>query len=74
MPAGKIGESETFTTAEALKQIGRSRATVFRWMRDEEIEDVRRDYRGYRIWTTADIQRYRDFASHKTEVLTKRRS
>ena len=53
-----------YRTDEALKRIGISRATWFRWVKDKKIQDVKRkDVRGWRLFSEQDIRRIREFAN-----------
>lgn len=58
-----------YRTTEALKKIGISRATFFRWLKAGIIEDVlHKDRRGWRLFTDEDIERLRKEA-HKVSIL-----
>lgn len=47
-----------YRTHEALKLIGISRATFFRWLKEGTIQDVTlKDRRGWRLFTEEDILR-----------------
>ena len=53
-----------YRTNEALKKVGISRATFFRWLKDGTIEDVlHKDRRGWRLFTDKDIERLRKEAN-----------
>lgn len=53
-----------YRTKEALEKIGISRPTWFRWLKDELVDDVRHtDRRGWRLFTSDDIERIRKFAN-----------
>lgn len=78
MPLGRVGQTEFFYTAEAVEQIGRSKSAILRWIREGRndsngIKDVQRDYRGYRIWTKEDIERFRRFAAEQAELIVAKR-
>jgi DNA-binding transcriptional MerR regulator len=59
--------SKTFTTGEAAREIGVSKETLYRYLK--ELGDVERDRRGDRTWTDADIVR---FSAFKVEKLRKK--
>jgi len=50
-----------FTTVEAAKHLGVSKNTLLRWLDEGLIEDVSRDWRGWRVWDRADIERVKAF-------------
>jgi MerR-like DNA binding protein len=50
-----------FTTNEAAKRAGISKNTLLRWMECGLVEDVERDWRGWRIWQHRDIERIKTF-------------
>lgn len=53
-----------YRTNEALRIIGISKATWFRWLKEKKIEDVaHKDIRGWRLFTEEDIQRIRKYAN-----------
>lgn len=53
-----------FRTNEALKKIGISKATWFRWLKEKKLPDVRhKDLRGWRLFTDEDIERIRKYAN-----------
>lgn len=67
----KIG---LYTTKEALEQIGRSYATVRRWIKDKLIEDVKnRDDNDKRLWSKLDIERFIDFKNTQDTLKRLRR-
>lgn len=57
-----MGRERTYSTAEAAKQVGISKPTLLRWIREKKIADVRRDRNEWRVFTEADIQRIRKVA------------
>jgi len=58
-----------YRTNEALKKVGISRATFFRWLKNGIIEDVlHKDRRGWRLFTDKDIERLRKEAN-KVRIL-----
>lgn len=64
------------STMEAAKQIGVSKNTLLRWLGGGLIEDVARDWRGWRLWSDQDIERAKAFqqAYHSQPHKRKRRS
>jgi len=50
-----------FSTAEAAQCIGVSKNTLLRWLDEGLIEDVPRDWRGWRVWRPQDIERVKAF-------------
>ena len=64
------------STVEAAKRIGVSKNTLLRWLDGGLIEDVARDWRGWRLWDDQDIERVKAFqrAYHSQPRKRKRRS
>lgn len=53
-----------YRTTEVCQMVGISRSTLLRWLNSGIIKDtVRRDRRGWRLFTKADIERIRDEAN-----------
>ncbi len=53
-----------YRTNEALKIIGISKATWFRWLKEKKVEDVaHKDIRGWRLFTEEEIERIRKYAN-----------
>ena len=50
-----------FSTIEAANSIGVSKNTLLRWLDEGLIEDVQRDWRGWRVWMQRDIERIKAF-------------
>ena len=50
-----------FTTFEAAKRINVCKSTLLRWLNENLIPNVARDWRGWRIWSQNDIDRARAF-------------
>ncbi len=50
-----------FSTVEAANCIGVSKNTLLRWLDEELIDDVQRDWRGWRVWMQRDIERIKAF-------------
>ena len=58
------------STVEAAKRVGVSKNTLLRWLDEGLIEDVQRDWRGWRLWREQDIERVKAFqeAYHSAPV------
>jgi DNA-binding transcriptional MerR regulator len=52
-----------FSTVEAANCIGVSKNTLLRWLDEGLIDDVQRDWRGWRVWKQQDIERIKEFKS-----------
>ena len=53
-----------YRTNEALKIIGISKATWFRWLKDKKVDDVvHKDLRGWRLFTDEEVDRIRKYAN-----------
>ena len=65
-----------FSTVEAAKCIGVSKNTLLRWLDEGLVDDVERDWRGWRIWRSRDIERVKAFqkAYHSKPIRRVRRS
>ena len=50
-----------FSTVEAANSIGVSKNTLLRWLDEGLIDDVQRDWRGWRVWMQRDIERIKAF-------------
>jgi DNA-binding transcriptional MerR regulator len=50
-----------FSTIEVAKSIGVSKNTLLRWLDEGLIDDVQRDWRGWRVWMQRDIERIKAF-------------
>ena len=50
-----------FSTIEAANSIGVSKNTLLRWLDEGLIDDVQRDWRGWRVWRQRDIERIKAF-------------
>jgi len=49
------------STVEAAKRIGVSKSTLLRWLDDGLVDDVERDWRGWRVWRSRDVERVKAF-------------
>ena len=50
-----------YSTLQAAKQIGIAKNTLLRWISLGLIEEVDRDWRGWRVWSEEDIHRAKAF-------------
>jgi DNA-binding transcriptional MerR regulator len=50
-----------FSTVEAANRIGVSKNTLLRWLDEGLVDDVQRDWRGWRVWHSRDIERVKAF-------------
>ena len=58
----EINGQTYYQTSEALKQIGISRTTFYRWLRENKIRDAgQKDRNGKRLFSENDIQRIKDY-------------
>ena len=55
----EIGGRIYYRTSEACREIGISRATLFRWLREGVIEELHKDRRGWRMFTEEDLGKIR---------------
>jgi len=53
-----IIDSQTYyRTAEVCRIVGTSRNTLFRWLKESVLSDIEyRDWRGWRLFTTAQLE------------------
>jgi DNA-binding transcriptional MerR regulator len=64
----KINGQMYYRTQEACQKAGVSRATLFRWLKAGVLEDaMRRDRKGWRLFTENDISRIKSEASRVTQ-------
>ena len=63
------------STVEAAKRIGVSKSTLLRWVDEGLVDDVERDWRGWRVWRSGDIERIKAFqkAYHSKPIRRMRR-
>jgi excisionase family DNA binding protein len=54
MPTEISGEVY-YTTSEVCKETGISRPTLFRWLRQGVLKEIRKDRRGWRLFTEDDL-------------------
>ena len=56
-----IEDELMLSTVEAAKRIGVSKSTLLRWLDEGLVEDVERDWRGWRVWRSRDVERVKAF-------------
>jgi predicted site-specific integrase-resolvase len=62
-----IDDPTYYRTAEVCRMIGISRNTLFRWLKEGIFSDVEyRDWRGWRLFTPAQLETIREKTSHVT--------
>jgi excisionase family DNA binding protein len=57
---------ESYTTQQAADIIGVHKNTLLNWIRSGKVNDARRDWKGYRIWTGEDV---RNLLEHKSKYM-----
>ena len=64
------------TTVEVANRIGVSKSTLLRWLDEGLVEDVERDWRGWRVWRSSDVERVKAFqkAYHSKPIRRIRRT
>ena len=64
------------STVEAAKRIGVSKSALLRWFAEGLVEDVERDWRGWRVWRSRDVERVKAFrnAYHSKPIRRIRRA
>ena len=64
-----INDETYYRTAEICRMTGISRNTLFRWLKDGIFSDVEyRDWRGWRLFTPAQLETIRTKTSHVTAI------
>jgi DNA-binding transcriptional MerR regulator len=63
-------------TAEVAKRVGVCKSTLLRWIHEGLMPDVGRDWRGWRMWHSRDIERVKAFqkAYHSKPIRRLRRN
>lgn len=65
-----INDKTYYRTAEVCRMIGISRSTLFRWLKEGIVSDVEyRDWRGWRLFTSDQIERIRTKTNHVTVII-----
>jgi len=52
---------KSFTTKDVLKKVGISRTTLFLWIWDSKVPEVKKNRNGHRIFTQEDIDKIIEF-------------
>ncbi len=64
-----INDKTYYRTAEVCQRVGISRNTLFRWLKEGVFSDVEyRDWRGWRLFTTAQVETIREKTNHVTAI------
>ena len=64
-----INDETYYRTAEVCRAVGISRNTLFRWLKEGVFSDVEyRDWRGWRLFTPAQMDIMRARTSQVTEI------
>ncbi len=64
-----INDQTYYRTAEVCRMVGISRNTLFRWLNDGVFADIEyRDWRGWRLFTAAQIETISAKTSHVTAI------
>jgi len=64
-----INEQTYYRTAEVCRMVGISRNTLFRWLKGGIFSDVEyRDWRGWRLFTAAQLETIRTKTNHVTAI------
>ena len=71
-----IEDELMLSTVEAAKLIGVSKSTLLRWLDEGLVDDVERDWRGWRVWRSCDVERVKAFqkAYHSKPIKRVRRA
>lgn len=65
-----INDQTYYRTAEVCRMVGISRSTLFRWLKEGIVSDVEyRDWRGWRLFTSAQIETIRTKTNHITVII-----
>ena len=64
-----INDQTYYRTVEVCRMVGISRNTLFRWLKEGIFSDVEyRDWRGWRLFTAAQLETIRMRAHHVTTI------
>jgi len=65
-----------YTTVEVAKRLSVCKSTLLRWIQEGLMPDVERDWRGWRVWRSRDIERVKAFqkAYHSKPIRRVRRA
>jgi predicted site-specific integrase-resolvase len=64
-----VGDQIYYRTAEVCRIVGISRATLFRWLKEDILREAKlRDRRGWRLFTEDEVDRLRAEANQVNEA------
>jgi len=67
-----INNQTYYRTAEVCRMVGVSKSTLFRWLKEGIFSDAEyRDWRGWRLFTAAQIETIKTKTSHVTAISRK---
>jgi excisionase family DNA binding protein len=70
-----INGQKYYRTTEVCRIVGISRNTLFRWLKDGNITEVEhRDYRGWRIFTQAQVDAMKEKTMQVSTIYIRRRA
>lgn len=58
----RIRDQDFYSTAETAAAAGISKATLLRWLKSGDIKEPKRDRRGWRIFSKAEVGEIREWA------------
>lgn len=65
-----VGDETYYRTAEVCRIVGISRATLFRWLKEDVFKEAKhRDRRGWRLFTEDEINRLKSEANQVNRTL-----
>jgi hypothetical protein len=50
-----------YSTVEVAKRLSVCKSTLLRWLDEGLVDDVERDWRGWRVWRSHDVERVKAF-------------
>ena len=67
-----INSQTYYRTSEVCRMVGVSKNTLFRWLKDGVFNDIEyRDWRGWRIFTAAQVETIKAKTNHITAISRK---
>jgi predicted site-specific integrase-resolvase len=65
----RVGDQIYYRTAEVCRIVGISRATLFRWLKEDILKEAKlRDRRGWRLFTEDEVDRLKAEANQVNEM------
>jgi predicted site-specific integrase-resolvase len=65
----RVGDQIYYRTAEVCRIVGISRATLFRWLKEDILKEAKlRDRRGWRLFTEDEVDRLKSEANQVNEM------